>query len=56
MSYKGPEHKHKVVLVVVPSRELNHDLSPFVINTGVFNDTEVSVRAASAWNGRWPLG
>ena len=50
MHYKRPEHKNKVVLVLVPSRELRYDLCQDVLNTGVFDDTEV------LWLGRPPLG
>ena len=50
MNYKGLEHKNKVVLVLVPSRELREDLCQYVINTGIFDDTEV------LWLGRPPLG
>ena len=41
---------NKVVLVLVPSRELREGLCQDVINTGVFDDTEV------LWPGRPPLG
>ena len=50
MAYKRPEHKHKVVLVLVPGRELRYDLCQDVLNTGVFDDKEV------LWLGRPPLG
>ena len=50
MNYKRPEHKNKVVLVLVPSRELRYDLCQDVLNTGVFDDTEV------LWLGRPPPG
>ena len=50
MNYKGLEHKRKVVLVLVPSRELRYDHCQDVPNTGVFDDTEV------LWLGRPPLG
>jgi hypothetical protein len=50
MKYKGLEHKHKVVLVLVPSWELREDLCQYVINTGVFDDTE------ALWLERPPLG
>ena len=57
MNYKGLEHKNKVVLVLVPSRELREDLCQDVINTGICDDTEVLwLGAASAWKGRWYLG
>ena len=41
MNYKGQGHNNKVVLVLVPSRELKYDLCQDVLNTGVFDDTEV---------------
>ncbi len=50
LNCKGLEHKIKVVLVLVPSRELKEDLCQYVINTGVFDDTEV------LWLGRPPPG
>ena len=50
MHYKGLEHKRKVVLVLVPSRELRYDHCQDVPNTGVFDDTEV------LWLGRPPPG
>jgi hypothetical protein len=50
MNYKRPEHKNKVVLVLVPSRELRSDLCQDVLNTGVFDDKEV------LWLGRPPPG
>ena len=50
MNYKGQKHKNKVVLVLVPSRELRYDLCQDVLNTGVFDDTEV------LWLGRPPPG
>ena len=50
MSNKAPEHKNKVMLVLVPSRELSHDLCQNVINTGSFGE------AAVLWLGRPPLG
>ena len=50
MNYKGLAHKNKAVLVLVPSREVREDLCQDVINTGIFDDTEV------LWLGRPPLG
>ena len=50
MNYKGQGHNNKVVLVLVPSRELKYDLCQDVLNTGVFDDTEV------LWLGRPPPG
>ena len=50
MSYKGPEHKNKVMLVLVPGRELSHDLCQYAINTGSFGE------AAVLWLRRPPLG
>ena len=49
MNYKGQGH-NEVVLVLVPSRELRYDLCQDVLNTGVFDDTEV------LWLGRPPPG
>ena len=49
-NYTGLEHNSKVVLVLVPSRELREDLCQDVIKTGVFDDTEV------LWLGRPPIG
>ena len=53
MNYKGLEHKNKVVLVLVPSRELRYDLCQDVLNTGYGS---ALVGAASAWKDQWSLG
>ena len=50
MNCKGLERKNKVVLVLVPNRELKEDLCQDVINAGNFHDTEV------LWLGRPPPG
>ena len=50
INYKGLAHKNKVVLVLVPSRELKEDLCQDEINTDICDDTEV------LWSGRPPPG
>jgi hypothetical protein len=45
---QNPEDNNKVIIVLVPSRELRHDLRQDVINTGVFQSE------AMLWLGRPP--
>ena len=50
MTYKGRAHKRTVVLVLVPNRALKRDFCQDVINTSIFDNTEV------LWLGRPPPG